>query len=316
MNVPLRSKPLFQALKPADCEVQWQHRSRQDQRPAEGDQNCGEDAWTKMYPYIRELYIDKGNKLEKVMKLMESRHNFKASSMMYKKRLRRWGIFKNKRAGTARPAVGHTPAKSLQVSDGRSYQTGRAKQILAAPVAAPLTVSAHTGIMKALAGIREWSTVNREAYSRVANDPHCTGTVRDHLSPAMHVSGLLYRTFQCAEELLSRGEGLLAGKTVRKAFLQLEDVIEDDSPELMLRLLGIQFIMVVMGYRDLAYQMLNHLGRLTTQRLAQNHPLRKVISGLSEAKADLLMLIKQAWLVSNLDTSFLSSILPALYCDI
>ncbi|KAK7429472.1 hypothetical protein QQZ08_004064 [Neonectria magnoliae] len=177
------------------------------------------------------------------MSYMEREHGFKATQQMYKKRFTKWGFVKNRR---------RDPGQSSRKLDDKPSQSTAITNINMPPP--------HHSLAAVVTGIRDWSTAALES-----------GDERNG-----HYSTDMYSTFILASELLSHGQGSLAGKAIRKAFVLLESGTEDDSPVVMWNLVDMMYEMAVQEQTKLLQLYVGHFARLSQQRLPGDHPLVRI----------------------------------------
>ncbi|KAK4215444.1 hypothetical protein QBC37DRAFT_372075 [Rhypophila decipiens] len=220
--------------------------------------------WEAMHPELERLYVMERRKLHEIMRYMETKHGFKATTQMYKKRFAKWGFQKNKkRWATADPALsvlnlacGDTDVKFMFLSS-----------------------------------VRIWSDAFYE-------EPH------RHLlpvAPTIEANEINF-AFKMIIELLDRGYGELAGRVARKAFLLIEDLLTIDGPALIWNLLDLMHNMVVSHLSagtDAAMQQQQHTTRLFQMLLVhldglvgsrfkvpETHPLSTILRLLKRLAAE------------------------------
>jgi hypothetical protein len=97
--------------------------------------------------------------------------------------------------------------------------------------------------------------------------------------------------FKLSIDLLNRGHGMLAGRTIRKAFLLIEDLFTLESPALIWNLLEMMYNMVL-NHRQLFQMLLVHLIALAkNDRMPEAHPLSTMLQALwrlAEDRRDLV----------------------------
>jgi hypothetical protein len=84
---------------------------------------------------------------------------------------------------------------------------------------------------------------------------------------------VLHQNLSFASDLLSQNEGYLAGKVVRKVFIELEDVIHDQGLTLMWNLLDAMYGMTMSGQIQLLKAFVRHLASLAQRQLQTRHPI-------------------------------------------
>ncbi|CAK7200206.1 hypothetical protein SEUCBS139899_002897 [Sporothrix eucalyptigena] len=245
------------------------------------DPNClthNDAEWTAAYPEIERLYVRERRKLRHVMQYMESKHNFKATVQMYKKRFAKWGFQKNARRQPK--SIVHTPAAAMPIHPLPSFGPQDTLSLLL------------------LTTVRTWSVSFFEAPFSVQHSAH-----QAVVSPAKAKE--ISFAFKLVMDLLERGRGDLAGRTARKAFLLVEDMIETlAAPALMWNLLEMMHYMVSLQQTQLFQMLLAHVSALvvekqkTANKLPAGHPLLALLQGLRGIAADVASLgdlLAQAW---------------------
>ncbi|KAM7187461.1 hypothetical protein V8F33_011201 [Rhypophila sp. PSN 637] len=204
--------------------------------------------WEAMHPELERLYVMERRKLHEIMRFMETKHGFKATTQMYKKRFAKWGFQKNKkRWATADPAL-----SVLNLACGETDVK-----------------------FMFLSSVRTWSDAFYE-------DPH---KHRAPVAPTIEANEINF-AFKMIIELLDRGYGELAGRVARKAFLLIEKILTVDGPALVWNLLDVMHNMVVSHLSganpamqqqttQLFQMLLAHLDALVVNRfkIPEAHPL-------------------------------------------
>ena len=188
---------------------------------------------------------------------------------MYKKRFTKWGFHKN--ANRSRP--GKTAAE------------------LTSPPRTPAITIVDACTMTLFAGINLWTS----SFFQSADFKQClasNGVWRQ--GPIYHpISGrpatLQYDperasyAFRLVAKLLRDGQGVLAGRLARKAFVQIEDMIFIEGPSFIWNLLDIMHAILVMGQGKLFHMLLVHLvGLANTHHACKNHPAALILGSLMQ----------------------------------
>ena len=87
-------------------------------------------------------------------------------------------------------------------------------------------------------------------------------------------------TFKLVIDMLNRGQGSLAGRLARKAFLLLEEMLKLDGPALVWNLLEIMHHMVKSNHLQLFRGLLAHLMALVERQMPKTHPLPAILESL------------------------------------
>lgn len=96
----------------------------------------------------------------------------------------------------------------------------------------------------------------------------------------------MYVTFTLGSALFSRGQGRLAGKAVRRAFLILEDVVRDSHFGLDWMLLDLLYDFVTRGQHALYTTLVAHLANVAAALLAPHHPISLIADQLRRYGAE------------------------------
>ncbi|KAJ4193526.1 hypothetical protein NW755_003519 [Fusarium falciforme] len=234
--------------------------------------------WDAVYVHIERLYVHERRKLRHVMETMETEYNFKATLQMYKKRFTKWGFSKNKpRAGTKKsqsrdPVVTHTqvikavPKSTVQVTLPACLKLG----------------ASDLANLEFLASIQNWGS----SFFDSPGDHGYPCPPSPPASPTEMVSARRYDpeslsfAFRIIVELLKRGKGELAGRLTRKAFLQIEAMLQVEGPLFIWNILEILYYMALYGQTQLFGILLLHLNNLARDRFEPGHPLMQMLHGL------------------------------------
>ncbi|KAI0540323.1 hypothetical protein GGR58DRAFT_499327 [Xylaria digitata] len=215
-----------------------------------------EKEWNAMYPHIVRLYLGEQRILEDVMQIMETRFSFKATR---RKRLN------PKQAGSGLegdhtirrhdvvPIIPRTSAVTLptQLPD---VEIDQAAKIL-------------------LSNMRQLTFMHK------GPDPGGAAAVGLAPSGILAVTQL-YVTFSLGSTLFAKGQGQLAGKAVRKAFLMLEDIIKNAHFGLDWLLLDLLYDFVTRGQEALYATLVAHLSNVADIVLPRSHPVNLIANQL------------------------------------
>lgn len=119
-------------------------------------------------------------------------------------------------------------------------------------------------------------------------------TVADDLA-----STEMYRSFGLAAALWGRGQGRLAGKAVRKAFLLVEEAVTSTDTMLMWNVVDVVYEMVHWGQAALLRVFLDYVERMAACKVP-DHPIRTVVRCLAAesergSEADLYEVVERVW---------------------
>ncbi|KAK3292264.1 uncharacterized protein B0H64DRAFT_225362 [Chaetomium fimeti] len=225
--------------------------------------------WAAVYPHIERLYLREGRKLRHVRAVMEEKYQFKASPQMYKKRFAKWGFRKN--ANHSRP--------------------GKPATELTSPPGTPAITTVDACTMTLLAGINLWTSTffqSADFKQCLASDgvwrqgpiypPPNSGRPAIQYEPERASYAL-----RLVARLLRDGQGVLAGRLARKAFVQVEDMMLIEGPSFIWNLLDIMHAILVMGQGKLFHMLLVHLvGLASTHHACKNHPAALILGSLMQ----------------------------------
>ncbi|KAI1633695.1 Clr5 domain-containing protein [Biscogniauxia mediterranea] len=267
-----------------------------------------EAEWDAMYPHIVRLYIGEQLILSEVMRTMEARYNFKATQSMYKKRISKWQLHKYKRRSRPDNTQAHTSLKgdalvahanmagkrkiaSIQMMyDG----SGEPKDLQTAIPPRVADVAADQTTLTILLDMQAWtmsSTRPREWGLRETPAPEASELIK---SASIKVTAQMYVTFSLAEALFARGEGRLAGKALRKAFLMLEAIIRRNDFGLEWALVDVLYDLAARGRAAVYRAMATHVAAVARLLLPPAHPLPRLADHLARYDGDLPTLLQRA----------------------
>ncbi|RBR14896.1 hypothetical protein FVER53590_03139 [Fusarium verticillioides] len=109
--------------------------------------------------------------------------------------------------------------------------------------------------------------------------------------------------FRTIVELIQRGKGVLAGRLTRKAFLDIENMLQVEAPLFIWNVLEIMYHMVRLGQTQLLGMLLMQLVELASNTHEMQHPVIKMLKSLQRAvylwekhaTLEKMNLLEQAW---------------------
>ncbi|KAI8631356.1 hypothetical protein F5Y19DRAFT_27788 [Xylariaceae sp. FL1651] len=272
-----------------------------------------EKEWDMMYPHIIRLYLGEQLILGEVMRIMETRYNFRATQSMYKKRISKWQLHKYKRRNRPSPDQAHTTTAEeggSAAAPGGTYTARRQGVMLIARRASSggtlppqLTDVAIDQAAKTLLASMRRLTLMHKSPTTTTQDataaPH-PAEVEVGLAPSGILAiSQLYVTFSLGSTLFAKGQGQLAGKAVRKAFLMLEDIIRHAHFGLDWVLLDLLYDFVTRGQDALYATFMAHLANVADAVLPRHHPLHRIADQLlrygSDGGGDVGTLLQRAY---------------------
>lgn len=242
---------------------------------------------------------------------------------MYKKRFTKWGFYKNTRRT---PAQHSSPSTEPDDSVAQHLTLGRAQQQLTQLwlISTPGTSRPDMVLLMFLTNIRTWCTTFYDTL-RASDRASMRDTSKLSLYLPQNSKAKPYApesistSFKLVADLLLRGQGILAGRLARKAFLQVEQMLQLEGPLFIWNLLEI--LHSVMGLRQTRlYEMLiTHLIGLARSHYVDGHASVQLLRGLllltktsADNSAELLpAILEQGWslnadvVLSNFSERFL-----------
>ncbi|GAW13964.1 hypothetical protein ANO14919_033560 [Xylariales sp. No.14919] len=240
-----------------------------------------EREWNAMYPHIVRLYLGEQRILEEVMQIMETRYNFKATQSMYKKRIGRWQLHKyrrRKRPDQERAHSGEAGVEGIQIA--RRHDVALVPIVPRTSAATLPTQLTDVEIDQAakilLSNMRQLTFMHKAPERGGAGAAEAVG-----LAPSGILAvSQLYVTFSLGSTLFAKGQGRLAGKAVRKAFLMLEDIIKNAHFGLDWLLLDLLYDFVTRGQEALYATLVAHLANVAGIVLPRHHPVNLIADQL------------------------------------
>ncbi|KAJ3519080.1 hypothetical protein NM208_g14273 [Fusarium decemcellulare] len=244
--------------------------------------------WAAAYPHIERMYVKERRKLRYVMETMEQEYNFKATLQMYKKRFTKWGFSKNK------------PRASSKTTPSRDSSTSPPS---CTAVTKPIPKRTTHTILPMSIKLSDLDMTNLESPPLLPVTQKGSGQRYDPEE--------LSFAFRVVIELLRRGKGVLAGRLTRKAFLQIEAMLQIEGPLFIWNLMEILYNIARLEQTQLFEVLLFHLIGLARNLFAPEHPamqilysLRKLAEGWRrDSLPPQVPVLEQAWAI-NANTVF------------
>lgn len=226
---------------------------------------------------------------------------------MYKKRFAKWGFGKNKRRA-ARNQDRRTLECSKEAGSGSlcTEYTPSTRQEARPSLGGRLPLL-QENIYIILSEIRHWNDHNFSANNWSRASQHKTLLPVRHKQPDRHDSSELYRTFALGSRLFEMGEGALAGRLVRKAFLVLESVLESGEATMMGYMIRTMYHMRDQGQLAVLRLFLRHSQMLSVSRQGgkacspQGGPLVPIFARLAPLAGDELAEVLERMWRCNID---------------
>ena len=197
---------------------------------------------------------------------------------MYKKRFSKWGFQKNsRRSARASPSLG---------AEDQGWSTAPEERIQcrtrASIPACPDLCYRDVQVLVVLRSVWQWGAAFFEslptAGGPVASFHHRPSAKQLEIEKTKEVGLVL----KLAVDALARGQGILAGRIARKAFILVEKMFTLDGPALAWNLLVIMYDAVNAHQTRLLEMLLAHLLSLARCRMPKGHPLLAVLSTLQK----------------------------------
>jgi hypothetical protein len=206
---------------------------------------------------------------------------------MYKKRFAKWGFQKNSRRSAAAVQTLTTKDECRRVVSRKPSPPGELSSVPHFP-----GLGHHDGLMLVfLTSVRVCSVAFFESVQSrdgfLASLQQRPPTDQPWPEKTKDVSF----TFKLAVDLLDRGHGNLAGRTTRKAFLLVEDMLTLEAPALVWNLLEMMHHMVTLHHAQLFQMLLAHLIAMIDGRIPKTHPLPAMLRALRGLLASLTSVV-------------------------
>jgi hypothetical protein len=206
---------------------------------------------------------------------------------MYKKRFAKWGFQKNSRRSAAAVQTLTTKDECRRVVSRKPSPPGELSSVPHFP-----GLGHHDGLMLVfLTSVRVCSVAFFESVQSrdgfLASLQQRPPTDQPWPEKTKDVSF----TFKLAVDLLDRGHGNLAGRTTRKAFLLVEDMLTLEAPALVWNLLEMMHHMVTLHHAQLFQMLLAHLIAMIDGRIPKTHPLPAMLHALRGLLASLASVV-------------------------
>jgi hypothetical protein len=239
---------------------------------------------------------------------------------MYKKRFAKWGFYKNKRRVSLDSEIVDDSLSSCSTANTSTTHLVPESIKEAHLVLTPKSSDSDRASLAFLTSIRTWSSLFFESRElTLPADPAENSLVGPYRPKGLGVYDpeKLSYTFRVVAGLLTRGHGVLAGRLARKAFLQVEGILDIEGPLYIWNVLEILFNMISLGHVQLFEMLIGHLISLARTHYAESHPVvemsrslqRLVIAWRREAVPFQTTALEQAWalnaniLLNSFDTS-------------
>ena len=206
---------------------------------------------------------------------------------MYKKRFSKWGFQKNSKRG----------ATAVLTWSGKSEYRKAASSWLSEPrafifLATSPSPGPHDALMlNFMASVQTYSMAFFESVQEPGGLLLTYQQQSPLLQPRPEETEEIIFAFKLAIELLDRGQGSLAGRMARKAFLLVEDILTLDGPVMVWNLIELLHQMVKLGHVQLFQMLLTHLIALVDGSKSKSHPLTAMLHSLQGLVSSLSSLV-------------------------
>ncbi|KAF4343707.1 hypothetical protein FBEOM_2294 [Fusarium beomiforme] len=234
---------------------------------------------------------------------MEEKHNFKASDQMYKKRFTKWGFYKNKQRNTETVRKNKTQAGKYTPQTQKKKRQSDTQCQREPMILCPKQSHLETASLEFLTSIHGWSSLFFESLAT-------EGLHLQNIHPSQRTAKInrydpegLSFAFRTIVELIQRGQGTLAGRLTRKAFLDIEPMLHVEAPLFIWNVLEIMYHMARLGQTQLLGMLLTQLIELASNLHDTTHPVIKMLKSLQkavyfwqkDAALEKMPLLEQAW---------------------
>jgi hypothetical protein len=136
-------------------------------------------------------------------------------------------------------------------------------------------------ILTVLTSVRTWTVAYHESWIQSQDNTQASRPLQvpKGLPPTSSIKDTNF-AFKLVTDLLHRGQGELAGRMARKAFLLVEDTLTLGSPALMWNLLEMMYHIVRQGHARLFELLVTHLLALASRQMPERHPFLAMLRGM------------------------------------
>ncbi|KAH6615511.1 hypothetical protein B0J18DRAFT_281996 [Chaetomium sp. MPI-SDFR-AT-0129] len=218
--------------------------------------------WDPWKDVLYELYITQNRILRDIIGIMETKHNLRATSKMFKNQFARWGFFKYAIKGRSRAKVESPIDQSSDDSLDGALVLSR-DNLLHADNGTRSLQSGLTAVRRFILGHVDLEPANLQVEE-----------VAGFVDPC-------YRYFRVAMDLFDLNENLEGGRVLRLAFLQIERKISKPTMKSFSDLcILVPHLLHESGRRDILSAYLNYLSRLATVKFG-NHPIPELAASFA-----------------------------------
>ncbi|KAL2139401.1 hypothetical protein VTI28DRAFT_5250 [Corynascus sepedonium] len=218
--------------------------------------------WEPWKGILYELYITQNRILRDIINIMETKHNLRATSKMYKNQLARWGFFKYAIKGRSR-------AKAESPNDQSSDDSLDNALILSRDD----LLHANSGSRSVQAGL---TAVRRFIHGHIDLDPSNLQVeeVAGFVDPC-------YRYFKVAMDLFDLKENVEGGRVLRLAFLQIERKISKPTLKSFSDLCFlVPHLLLESNRRDILSAYVHYVSRLAAVKFGK-HPVSELAASFA-----------------------------------
>ncbi|KAK4247607.1 hypothetical protein C7999DRAFT_14416 [Corynascus novoguineensis] len=218
--------------------------------------------WEPWKGILYELYITQNRILRDIINIMETKHNLRATSKMYKNQLARWGFFKYAIKGRSR-------AKAESPNDQSSDDSLDNALILSRDD----LLHANNGSRSVQAGL---TAVRRFIHGHIDLDPSNLQVeeVAGFVDPC-------YRYFKVAMDLFDLKENVEGGRVLRLAFLQIERKISKPTLKSFSDLCFlVPHLLLESNRRDILSAYVHYVSRLAAVKFGK-HPVSELAASFA-----------------------------------
>ncbi|KAK0648899.1 hypothetical protein B0T16DRAFT_409049 [Cercophora newfieldiana] len=257
--------------------------------------------WEPWKTILHELYITQNRILRDIIVIMETNYNLRATPKMYKNQFARWNFFKY--AIKRRPRNrSDRDLDDEREDDGRNegalVTTSRSPDIFEGLISPLLHDSRRARVMQTgLASVRDFLKGYINLDPTAQNDMVVVG----YQDPS-------FRYFTAAMDLFDQKENDQAGLLLRRAFLQIEQLLSTMTLKAFSDLcFTIPHLLLESHRPDILTAYLRYLSGLTTAKFP-NHPIGAVISSYAELLDDPDAMMRYIMALSKANSDTISKV--------
>lgn len=228
--------------------------------------------WEPWKNILHDLYITKNIILRDIIVIMDQTHNVRATPKMYKNQFARWNFFKYSVKRRPRSDGGSDEGRDEHRENGALVPTRPNADVFEGLVMPVLHETNRARVMQAgLRGVRDFLQVSFNMDATAQMDMVMLG----YQDPS-------FRYFTAAMDLFDLKENDQGGLILRRAFLQIEDLMSKMTLKAFSDLcVTIPHLLIESGRPDILTAYIRYLSGLTATKYP-DHPIRQVVASFAE----------------------------------